>query len=1237
MASIVLSAAGASVGASIPAIGGVIGGALGRAIGGTVGGLIDNAIFGTPTIHQQGARLADLSVQVSTYGKMIPMIYGSVRIAGNVIWSRPIKETVTTTTSSSGGGKGGGSVSSTTTNYSYSISLAIAVSEGEIGEIQRVWADAKDIDFSNANYRIYNGRADQLPDSFIESFEGIGATPAYRGVAYVVIEDFPLAEFGNRIPNFTFEVSKSAKIDDYNGQSAEEMITGVNVIPAAGEFVYDTKVQEHLSGQDVGGNWVQAGFREYVNKHNPTSEANALLSLNQLEKTCPNLEWVSVVVAWFGDDLDAGLCNVYPAVEFASGGTTEPDKWSVAGKTRQNATEITKIDGVPRYGGTPDDASLVRYIDEIQSRGKKVMILPMVFMDLDGKPWRGHMTGTSANINNFFTKTDGYNEFINHYANLLAGKVDAFAIGSELVGLTKVTDVAGNYPAVNQLVTLAGAVKSTMNSGGNVTKITYAADWSEYHHTDGGWYHLDPLWSSPDIDMIGIDAYFPLTDAPQRNLGYDVDEVIAGWSEGEGYDWYYSDVNRTIQTPLSEEFAWKNIAWWWSNNHVNPDLSTTSWIPQSKKIWFTEYGYPSIDGATNQPNVFYDPTSSDSGFPYHSEGYVDFRAQRNAIVAAEALWENSNMVEQKFLWNWDARPYPYFPYMRDVWSDGGVWATGHWVTGKFGMSSLAAIVQDLCVLVGLDAALLDTSRLKNLVEGFVITSSQDARSLIESLMSAYFFDAVESGTQLKFIPRGDDIASSIESGELLRDGGNNDGTLLATRIQEIEMPERTEVVYLSRANDYQPRTQIVRRHSSASQAVSKVNLPLVISDSEAKNIADISLYSSWISRTKYRFMLSDKFSHLEASDVVSVSDEQGKSHIMRIVNLLRDQGKVRIDAVSENRDIYLLNRGDDATGNANISGVGNLASDIAKTELHILDLPVLPSDHADNMTLRYAFAGLGENWQGAVIYRSEDEGANYGKIASGDNPAIIGQAITALPNFTGGNIFDETSEIEVLLIGNGELESTTDIAVLGGANAAVIGSEIIQFRNAIELGTGYYRLSGLLRGRLGTEWAIDSHISGEIFVLLDGSMAKEQAYDSMIGGEKLYKAVSVGRTLGSSSEQAFIYDAVSLKPYSPVHVEGIRNSSDDVDISWIRRSRTGGKWRDLVDMALAESSEQYELEILDGTGGNVLRSVTATSPSYNYDAASQIADFGAVQLSIAVNIYQLSEQVGRGYVSEAEV
>ena len=128
----------------------------------------------------------------------------------------------------------------------------------------------------------------------------------------------------------------------------------------------------------------------------------------------------------------------------------------------------------------------------------------------------------------------------------------------------------------------------------------------------------EDLFYRINVVHVAMPPLYRLTSGPQS--GYEVQPVIDGWTSGEHYDFYYTDPERTITAPLSPQFAIKNIAWFWSHAHVNPNSTSTGWVPESKKIWFTEYGFPSVDGATNQPNVFYDPMSSGSAFPYHSKG-----------------------------------------------------------------------------------------------------------------------------------------------------------------------------------------------------------------------------------------------------------------------------------------------------------------------------------------------------------------------------------------------------------------------------------------------------------------------------------------------------------------------------------------------------------------------------------------------------------------------------------------
>ena len=53
------------------------------------------------------------------------------------------------------------------------------------------------------------------------------------------------------------------------------------------------------------------------------------VSIDELQALCPNLEWVTLVVAWFGDDLRAGACTIRPKVDDADEGDERRD---VAGR-----------------------------------------------------------------------------------------------------------------------------------------------------------------------------------------------------------------------------------------------------------------------------------------------------------------------------------------------------------------------------------------------------------------------------------------------------------------------------------------------------------------------------------------------------------------------------------------------------------------------------------------------------------------------------------------------------------------------------------------------------------------------------------------------------------------------------------------------------------------------------------------------------------------------------------------
>ncbi len=1240
MAAIVLAAAAGSAASSLGA--GTFLAALAAGAGGYLGGFADRSIFGGKArIHQEGSRLTELMVQASSYGKAIPLVYGNARIAGNVIWSRPIEEHVTTSTQSSGGGKGGGGggVQTTTTNYTYTASLAVAICEGPITELVRAWADSKPLELTAGGYALYPGSEDQLPDTFMASFHPAGQTPAYRGLAYVVIKDFPLGDFGNRIPNFTFEVRRTLK----KPYDLEDKITDITLIPGAGEYVYDTVVQEKTSGQlDAAGNFIQGGKTVKLNQNNLSNKADLLAALDNLKATLPNVEWVSVVVNWFANSVDPALCVIRPGVEFDGQGVrVAPDDWAVGSFTRANAHQILYFpDGSPTYGGTPTDKSIIRLAQELKARGYQVMLYPMLQVDTitpQSKPWRGRITPASATAaNSFFTRTDGYNAFITHYANmnvggvLLKNNIDAFMIGSELIGLTQYMNPTGVFPAVMQLKSLAATVKAAVGAG---VKVMYGGDWSEYHSVNG-WYNLDPLWSDANIDAVAIDCYFPLTpDLPQAQITYQ--NIYDGWSKDEGWDYFYSDpvtrLNKVFYSGAT--YAWKNVKNWWNSTHTNPDASGTAWTPKMKPVWFSELGFPSVDGCANQPNVFVDPDSVESFYPRGSRSRVDFLAQRTALDASIDYLTSQNVLEadfipRKFLWTWDARPFPFFPDLGSIWADGGNWKTGHWIQGKLGLSSLGQIVADLLKKVGYDSTMYDISRLTDIVSGFVITSRQTVRACLEQLAVAYFFDMVESDGLLKFIKRGKVSNSVIDFTELVpRDDAID--TFTITRTQELELPRQVDVIYLSRTADYQAGTQSAQRQTVKAVDYATLNLPIVLTDQEAKMVADVTLYNAWVGRVQYQFTAPPKYALLEPADVITVTRD-GAAYLMRInsTRLVRN-GMQEIAAVAEDASSY-----DFYTPPGSSTPNIQPPTSISATRLELLDLPAFPTDAVTDAYLRYGVVGLGGGWTDSAVYRSDDGGANYALMQTLAAQASIGAVLNIIP---AGTVYtwDRSSAIDVLLT-FGQLQSVSEIAVLNGANVCVIGDEVLQFQTATLLDANKYRLSNLLRGRLGTEWAAGGHIAGERFILLTNALARELMASSVWGISKKYKPVTVGSTLGATAEQDFIYAARALKPYSPVHIVGSRNTGGDLTINWRRRTRIGGDWRDAVDIPLSEESERYEVDIMQGV--TLKRTITGlTSPTTIYTAAQQVTDFGSAQSSVLVNVYQLSAAVGRGNAGIATI
>ncbi|MBM9595201.1 baseplate multidomain protein megatron [Roseitranquillus sediminis] len=630
MATLVLSAAGAASGGMFGfSAFGLTSTMLGRALGATAGRIIDQRILGEGSKAVEHGGVDRFRLTGASEGAAISQVYGRVRLSGQVIWSSRFKERKRTErVETEGGGKGAPRQESTT--YSYSVSLALALCEGEITRVGRIWADGNEIPAGDFDLRVYKGTEIQCPDPRIEAIEGAGNAPAYRGVAYVVIEDLELGHYGNRVPQFSFEVMRPEQPrSEGEAIGLARSIRGVALMPGTGEYALAT-TPVHFSDDP--------GRNRSANVNSPSGRTDLVTSLDALRDEVPTWQSTSLVVSWFGDDLRCGQCSLRPKVERRErDGVGIP--WTVSGLPRKAARQVPYKEGRPVYGGTPTDQSVIQAIRAIAARGSATVFYPFILMDqMDGNglpdpwsdasdqpalPWRGRITLSAApgrpgspdgsvdalaEVAQFFGTASpehfvitgdtiaytgppewSFRRFILHNAFLCvaAGGVDAFCIGSEMRGLTQIRDEQG-FPAVDELKRLAQDVRKVL---GPDTRIGYAADWSEYFGyqpqdgSDDLYFHLDTLWADPSIDFIGIDNYMPLSDwrdgldhadAAWGSI-YNLDYLKANIAGGEGFDWYYADAEaeaRQERTPITDGaygepwvYRYKDLVSWWSEPH----------------------------------------------------------------------------------------------------------------------------------------------------------------------------------------------------------------------------------------------------------------------------------------------------------------------------------------------------------------------------------------------------------------------------------------------------------------------------------------------------------------------------------------------------------------------------------------------------------------------------------------------------------------------------------------------
>jgi hypothetical protein len=568
-----------------------------------------------------------------------------------------------------------------------------------------------------------------------------------------------------------------------------------------------------------------------------------------------------------------------------------------------------------------------------------------------------------------------------------------------------------------------------------------------------------------------------------------------------------------------------------------------------------------------------------------------------------------------------------------ITNDGYVYRVDPQNTGVQFTEPISDVVSNLMIRSGYDVGdyELDEPSDTKPVRGISVGRVSSTRTVLEMLQQSWFYEASKSD-KIYIRPRAATSLVTIPFSELGtgQDGGESEPLALEIG-SDIEIPAQVALSYNNIEADYNIATEHSDRIISGQVTTATVQMPIGMLSSEAKGVADALVLDQVASLTRTTVRLPLKYAYLEPGDVFEAVNFDGRTYRLRIQSKRDSLSVMECSCVLD--DVGALQ-------SAEITDDGYITvtdpTRVAPTLFRAMDIPILRD--VDNDIGYYAAIAADrlsddDEWPGAVFVQAFSTNAYEQEFTTGES-AVIGACNTALPDWTGGNVFDESSTVEVEVVG--ELSSTTRTAMLGNLtiNAMLIGSEIIRFRLA-ELvdssnGRNTYILSGLLRGQRGTEWAQTGHGSNEPCVLLGNPLRRVSDTLTEIGVERDVKAVTLNTLLSSVTDVQFTNTAIGLKPFSPANVLALADGSDVV-VTWQRRTRLAVKYGGAVDqfVPLGEASEQYRVEIFNGL--NLVRTATVTSPTYTYASADIASDGFNPGDPITFIVSQLSAIVGAGY------
>jgi hypothetical protein len=480
------------------------------------------------------------------------------------------------------------------------------------------------------------------------------------------------------------------------------------------------------------------------------------------------------------------------------------------------------------------------------------------------------------------------------------------------------------------------------------------------------------------------------------------------------------------------------------------------------------------------------------------------------------------------------------------------------------------------------------------------------RAAVEDLTQLAGLSLVDDGADLKLTRPMETPGPPLQADALSAGGDGAGGRDEFVRRGESAAPGEVSVAYYEPERDYQ--TGLQRAKGPGGPAAERRALAAALAAADAKALAEARLEALAAARETAKLHLAPAHLGLAPGTLLRLP---GRSGLWRAASVSCERMVVTAELVRS--------AGGSAAAAAAAPGRSTAQPDLraGATVLTLLDLPVPGEEAQSRPRLLAAAASAGAGWRGAPLSLSWDGGASWTDIGGTAAPAVVGRTLDSLPA-AGSALIDAQGAVEVELLNETMwLESRSDAALASGANLAAIGRELVQFGLAEPLGPRRFRLSRLLRGRRGTEWAGDSHVAGESFALIDAAtLLPIDLPLATVGAEAA--VLPAGLDDDDALPARLTVTAEALRPPSPVHLSWEALEGGDILIRWVRRSRAGWDWPSGSDTPLGEEREAYRVTIGSGAAA---RSFEAAEPRFVSTAEDRAA--AGVALPAEARVAQL--------------